>query len=683
MSINVEFSDPTRPNSNGRLTNDIVIPDGNSDDTTSLTFLGKKYAASYSKDVAENFLHLLENFASGVAPRNPERGQIWFNTNTLQEVDPTPAPVDSEDTYGLKVFDGITWLPIGIIKKAAVSPTTLNLPSTNLKKGDLYVDTSKNQLYIWNGTGYSLVGPLFNAFEKTGIEVEEIINNADNQPVAVVSFFLKARRVAILTDKTFSPKLIYEGFKELKQGFNLSSSSFDTNTKYWGISEKAVSLIVGGDVIGANNFLRSDVISTTNYQFNVKSDNGIILGSDSSYILAKDPTGVYIYNKNANSSIDFRIKKDNSADYRTVVRVSGDNNGRVGINNTNPQATLDINGDLKSSGDIEGNNIFAGASVEIRENLSIIGNINWNVADNEFDSDEGNIINVGDIIPRVSDIGSGVVATQTLGSSDNPWKRIFVNEIGDPSNYPQIYGNFTANNFTIGNGTGTINGYSLGFGEAITITTATNSDINLTNAAAPNSPISIQTAPATINIKTEISSSFYKGKDPVTYIKNNDLFLIQSSDNDVYYKATKRAIIDSIPVVPVGTVILFGAGLSNLPNGYLPCDGREVPRSLYSDLFSKIGYKYCPQGSLPSFSTGILTFALPDLKKHVPNFYSEEFVPGLSYTITELGTTNWVAIGYTGTPSVNGVFTAIATGSGTGRARLTDGLHYIIYTGKL
>jgi len=680
MSINVEFSDPTRPNSNGRSTNDIVILDGNSDDSTSLILLGKKYAASYSKDVAENFLHLLENFASGVAPRNPERGQIWFNTNTLQEVDPTPAPVDSEGTYGLKVFDGQAWLPIGIIKKAAVSPTTLNLESNNLKKGDLYVDTSKNQLYIWNGIGYSLVGPLFNAFEKTGIEVEEIINNADNQPVAVVSFFLKARRVAILTDKTFTPKLIYEGFKELKQGFNLSSSSFDTNTKYWGVSEKAVSLIVGDDVVGANNFLRSDVISTTNYQFNVKADNGIILGSDSSYILAKDTTGAYIYNKNANSSIDFRIKKDNSADYRTVVRVSGDNNGRVGINNTNPQYTLDINGDFKSSGDIEGNNIFADASVEIRENLSIIGNINWNVAGTAFDSDQGNIENVGNIIPRVKN----GAAIQTLGDSDNPWKRIFVNEIGDTNNPVQIFGNFTGNTFTVGNGTGTINGYSLGFGEAVTITTATNSDINLTNAAAPNSPIIIKNGNTTINIKTEISSSFYKGKESVNYVKNNDLFLIQSSDNDVYYKVTKRAIVDSIPVVPVGTVILFGAGLSNLPNGYLPCDGRELPRSLYSDLFSKIGYKYCPQGSLPSFSTtGVLTFALPDLKKQVPNFYSEEFVPGLSYTITELGTTNWVAIGYTGTPSVNGVFTAIATGSGTGRARLTDGLHYIIYTGKL
>lgn len=467
MSINVEFSDPTR---NER--NKIEIVDGDRDDSTSLILLGKKYAASYSKDIAENFLHLLENFASTVPPSSPERGQIWFNTNALQEVDSSPSPEDSEDTYGLKVFDGQAWLPIGIIKKAAVSPTTLNLPSPNLKKGDLYVDTSKNQLYIWNGTGYSLVGPLFNAFEKTGIEVEEIINNADNQPVAVVSFFLKARRVAVLSDKTFTPKLIYEGFKEFKQGFNLSLSVFDTNTKYWGTSEKAQSLIVGGDIVGANNFLRSDIISTTNYQFAVKSDNGIILGSDSSYILAKDPTGAYIYNKNANSSIDFRIKKDNSADYRTVVRVSGANNGRVGINNTNPQATLDINGDLKSSGDIEGDNIVSNGNLEVSGKINVNGNV-------EFTSSTGDIKDVGNIEPRG--------ATYDLGSETNPWERIFVTQIGDELNVSKttIYGTFTGSITPIG----TINGNSLGFGTPVIITTKdTGSDVNLINVTVePNS----------------------------------------------------------------------------------------------------------------------------------------------------------------------------------------------------
>ena len=35
----------------------------------------------YGQTIAENFLHLLENFANSNAPINPTRGQIWFNSD--------------------------------------------------------------------------------------------------------------------------------------------------------------------------------------------------------------------------------------------------------------------------------------------------------------------------------------------------------------------------------------------------------------------------------------------------------------------------------------------------------------------------------------------------------------------------------------------------------------------------
>ena len=108
-------------------------------------------------------------------------------------------------------------------------------------------------------------------------------------------------------------------------------------------------------------------------------------------------------------------KKDNSSDYRTVVRISGDNNGRVGINNTNPQYTLDINGDLKSSGDIEGDNIISNGNLEVSGKINVNGDV-------EFTSSTGGIKDVGNIEPRG--------ATYDLGSETNPWERIFVTKIG-------------------------------------------------------------------------------------------------------------------------------------------------------------------------------------------------------------------------------------------------------------
>jgi hypothetical protein len=689
MSTEIEFSDPSRPISNGRSTSNIVINDGSLDSSTSLTLLGRKYSGSYTKDIAENFLHLLENFASNNAPTNPERGQLWFNTNSLQIIDPSPSASSSLNTYGLKVYDGTTWLPIGLIKKAAVSPSTLNLESTNLKKGDLYVDTSKNQLYIFNGTGYNLVGPLFNAFEKTGIEVEEVINSLDNQPVAVVSFFIKARRVAVLSDKDFTPKLIYEGFKSFKQGLNLSNSSFDSNTKFWGTSEKAQALLVGTDVIGAGNFLRSDIISTTNHEINIRADNGINIGSDSSFQIGKTSQVSFLYNKNPNQAIELRIKKPTSSDFNSVVRVSGEGGGRVGINKTAPQEALDVTGNIIASGNLlaDGKVVAGIQGLETDGPLSLVGDITFDINYTNFDPDDGNIINVGNIIPRQNILQNGdLQPIHELGQPDKKWARLWVDQIGESNNYPIIYGNIIANNLSISGGTGTIDGYSIGFGDPVTIVTSSDSEINFVNATNPAQPISIKNSPDTITIKTELSTNLINSKTELFYIQNTDTFLVQRGTD--YYKTTKKGIADSLPVTPTATIILYSGSLSALPVGYLPCDGRELPQTFYQELFNKIGLRYKPLEQLPSFGSGVNTFCLPDLRNMVPNFKPNEILKNLSYVITNVGDTNWAALGLTGTAQVNSVFTATwvgAThpGTGSGSVRLTDGLHYIIYTGKI
>ncbi|HNR33686.1 MAG TPA: tail fiber protein [Candidatus Hydrogenedentes bacterium] len=64
--------------------------------------------------------------------------------------------------------------------------------------------------------------------------------------------------------------------------------------------------------------------------------------------------------------------------------------------------------------------------------------------------------------------------------------------------------------------------------------------------------------------------------------------------------------------VPAGTVLPF-AGEANVdqPLGYLPCDGRAVERSKYSDLFAAIG-------TIWGSGDGTNTFNVPDLRGRVP-----------------------------------------------------------------
>ena len=56
---------------------------------------------------------------------------------------------------------------------------------------------------------------------------------------------------------------------------------------------------------------------------------------------------------------------------------------------------------------------------------------------------------------------------------------------------------------------------------------------------------------------------------------------------------------------PVGTVLTVA--MSTPPTGYLACDGSEVDRTTYADLFAAIGTTY-------GIGDGSSTFALPDLR---------------------------------------------------------------------
>lgn len=68
-----------------------------------------------------------------------------------------------------------------------------------------------------------------------------------------------------------------------------------------------------------------------------------------------------------------------------------------------------------------------------------------------------------------------------------------------------------------------------------------------------------------------------------------------------------QQIIDSIkePFAPVGSIVAMATRV--VPNGYLECNGNTVSRTVYSDLFSKIGTTF-------GNGDGSTTFNLPDLR---------------------------------------------------------------------
>ena len=99
--------------------------------------VGRNYVG-YGEIQNENFLHLLENFASSGPPSKPIAGQLWFNTTTKI----------------LNVYDDVVkfWNPVG---SASVSQSTPTLPIT----GQLWLDSTSNQLKVYTGSNWVVVGP--------------------------------------------------------------------------------------------------------------------------------------------------------------------------------------------------------------------------------------------------------------------------------------------------------------------------------------------------------------------------------------------------------------------------------------------------------------------------------------------------------------------------------------------
>src|SRR5210317_2669111 len=85
-----------------------VVEDGTVDQTTDLKLVGKNYAG-YGEIQNENFVHLLENFASANSPSRAIRGQIWFDSGVSK----------------LKFYDGKKFRTTGGAEVSTTQPSGL------------------------------------------------------------------------------------------------------------------------------------------------------------------------------------------------------------------------------------------------------------------------------------------------------------------------------------------------------------------------------------------------------------------------------------------------------------------------------------------------------------------------------------------------------------------------------
>jgi len=293
-----------------------TVQDGVVNTQTDLSFVGKGYAG-YGEVIAENFLHLMENFANTTAPTKPITGQLWYDSSVNR----------------MKVYSGTSFVPSG-----GNVPYQSQEPNS-ATQGDIWIDSDTGQLYYYNGTSSILVGPPSATGNTNGFTYNAILDSSDATQ-NVTKWFNDGNLIAIISEDTFTPKTTLSGFATIKKGITLTTAIADT--KFQGTATDSDSL--GG--VAAANYLRANANDTTSGTLTVANDGGVKIGADSDLTISVESTGAIISNIIQDTDITFKV---NDGGTTTTLMTLDGSASRIGIGTTTPTTTLDVNGAIKST----------------------------------------------------------------------------------------------------------------------------------------------------------------------------------------------------------------------------------------------------------------------------------------------------------------------------------------------
>lgn len=292
---------------------------------TSLTLIGRDYAG-YGAFLNENFVHLMEHFASNLEPAKKITGQIWYDTGVI-------------GGGTLKVWNegANIWKPVG----SSIAQDGQPASGTS---GDLWFDTANNQLNAWSqdDSDWILIGPP-STLAGSGAVVTTITDSSSNSHV-VIEFKVNNNIVGIISyDSTFTPQTAIAGFSTIKPGFNLVSSSTLTGAQFTGDASNALYL----NGVTAGQFLRSDQNTSTAYQ--ITAGGGIVIGSDLNIVASTANNEVRISGTTNNRDINFYANVAGDTSIRPIA-ISGSTGSVSFEKSVNISENLSATGTLSITG---------------------------------------------------------------------------------------------------------------------------------------------------------------------------------------------------------------------------------------------------------------------------------------------------------------------------------------------
>lgn len=534
----LNFSDPSKSN-----TITITGPIKNNYDT-SLDLVGPGYV-NYGETIAQDFLRLLENFASPNAPINPIEGQLWYDTsNPGRKV--------------LRVNNGAAtsarWPSANGIYQQANDPSIEY--NQLLIDGDIWVDTGNTQVKIRYGNTWTLVGPNVSTGDaKTGNEAVNLISNT-GETYPVILNWVNGKVVEIISYNTFTPRTVIDGFSSLVPGVNLTTK---VAAKFNGLADRAKTLEISNGVYVQASEVLKNIWPTSQRQ--------LLAGS----LIVESAQGLFVRRPNqTNKEIKIATSTGTNVGLVEYSYPSGvlkvgvtDNSyikfdgqtGKVGINTSINTGTLTVNGSAYFNGEISANgNLSLTGSATIAGHTVLTGNLTV-YGDTEI-STSSNLI-VGNIIPTN--------LTRSIGSEDYPFESVYVRNIGSSTTYVNIYGN-------------TDTATSLQTARPFRISGHSTSSAVLFNGTS------------SVTLLTTLLPTAITDQPSLTTPTNTTTMLVVNSG--ALSKITKENFLADVYPGLISTGMIIAYGAVGPYTGWLFCNGAEYIASGYTNLYGVIGDKY-------------------------------------------------------------------------------------------
>jgi hypothetical protein len=291
----------------------VNLQDGTRDTGTGLTLIGRNFP-NYGELQNENFVKLLENFASSIPPTEssvaltPLAGTLWWDTGTQR----------------LKVYNGTNFTSVSALVGSATAPTASST-------GDLWWDTTNNQLKAWNGSIWQLIGPLYTQSQgKSGPVVETLIDSTD-VPHTVVTEYANGQVISVSSIDTFVLSSTTYGFTTIQQGINLPGNTVvEGNAYVGGYSTLGDDVTVNGQLIlswlnGATPQPGAAVLPGTNNIYDIGSGTRAFRNIYTSGNLALTNANLFVsggaliaQNKNYGGNVDVYVNSTGSGNVKGI-----------------------------------------------------------------------------------------------------------------------------------------------------------------------------------------------------------------------------------------------------------------------------------------------------------------------------------------------------------------------------